>query len=266
MVHTHKQNILFDDYEVFKEKFVHKKTTDDCYTPDSVYECVKEWVFEKYPQIKDCSIVRPFYPNGNYKEYDYSDNCIVLDNPPFSILSQIIKWYCDKGIRFFLFAPSLTVAQQGALDVCFICANARIVYENGALVNTSFVTNIETENKILLVPDLNKRIQDVQKYKAKKKKKNVTYPKNVINIAILGKLINAGIELHIKARECAFVDMVNGYKVFGGGFILNDEAAERVQKCMQEYKQKTKEDTAFEITLSPKEEYIINKLNEIKNE
>lgn len=31
----------FDDYEGFVNKFKPKKTTDDCYTPDWVYEFVK---------------------------------------------------------------------------------------------------------------------------------------------------------------------------------------------------------------------------------
>ena len=30
-------------YEEFVEKFKPKKTTDDCYTPPTIYEIVKQW-------------------------------------------------------------------------------------------------------------------------------------------------------------------------------------------------------------------------------
>lgn len=87
-------------YEDFVEKFKPKKTTDDCYTPPLVYETVKEWACEKYGISPD-KIVRPFYPGGDYEHADYPDGCVVLDNPPFSILSKICEFYLDRNIPFF---------------------------------------------------------------------------------------------------------------------------------------------------------------------
>lgn len=69
----------------------HKLTTDDCYTPHDVYDVVLDWVIDKYNLQDDTKIVRPFYPGGNYKEFDYPTNCVVIDNPPFSILASIRK-------------------------------------------------------------------------------------------------------------------------------------------------------------------------------
>ena len=37
-----------EDYQAFLEKFEAKKTTDDCYTPDNIYDAVRDWVAEKY--------------------------------------------------------------------------------------------------------------------------------------------------------------------------------------------------------------------------
>lgn len=37
-------NSLFNDYEGFVDKFKVKKTTDDCYTPDDVYDKALEFV------------------------------------------------------------------------------------------------------------------------------------------------------------------------------------------------------------------------------
>ena len=34
-------------YEEFVDKFKPKKTTDDCYTPDAIYEVVKDWAIKE---------------------------------------------------------------------------------------------------------------------------------------------------------------------------------------------------------------------------
>lgn len=36
------------EYKAFVDKFKPKLTTDDCYTPENVYEAVKGWVFRHY--------------------------------------------------------------------------------------------------------------------------------------------------------------------------------------------------------------------------
>ena len=56
----------FEDYEAFVEKFKPKKTTDDCYTPDNVYDAVAGWVENEYGLSRD-SFVRPFYPGGDFE-------------------------------------------------------------------------------------------------------------------------------------------------------------------------------------------------------
>ena len=43
MASTSRQKHLFEDYDGFVEKFKPKKTTDDCYTPPDVYDCVSDW-------------------------------------------------------------------------------------------------------------------------------------------------------------------------------------------------------------------------------
>ena len=98
---------IFNDYEGFVEKFKPKKTTDDCYTPTEVYGAVLDWAARRYGFDPAC-VVRPFYPGGDYEAFDYPEGCVVLDNPPFSILAKIQRFYLERGIRFFLFAPSLT--------------------------------------------------------------------------------------------------------------------------------------------------------------
>ena len=101
---------VFEDYDAFVAKFNADapKTTDDCFTPQPVYEAILEWLKERVGLEGRC-IVRPFYPGGDYENYEYPENCVVVDNPPFSILAKIIRFYVNTGIDYFLFAPALTL-------------------------------------------------------------------------------------------------------------------------------------------------------------
>ena len=101
-----------EDYESFVEKFKPKKTTDDCYTPENVYEAVAGWVSEEYGVRRE-DMVRPFWPGGDYEALDYPRGCCVVDNPPFSILARIKRYYKAKDIPFFLFAPTMTLIGDG---------------------------------------------------------------------------------------------------------------------------------------------------------
>lgn len=92
----------------FLEKFKPKLTTDDCYTPENIYACVRDWAVDRYG-LAGAEVVRPFFPGGDYEHYDYPEGCVVIDNPPFSILSNICRFYDKRGIRYFLFAPALTL-------------------------------------------------------------------------------------------------------------------------------------------------------------
>lgn len=77
--------------------------------PPAVYEAIKDWACREYGIDPD-KVVRPFYPGGDYERFDYSDGKVVVDNPPFSILSKICKFYRDNHVPFFLFAPDLANA------------------------------------------------------------------------------------------------------------------------------------------------------------
>lgn len=67
-----KKEEKLNDYDGFVEKFKPKKTTDDV------------------------PIVRPFYPGGDYENYDYPEGCVVVDNPPFSIFAKSQSSPCSS--------------------------------------------------------------------------------------------------------------------------------------------------------------------------
>jgi hypothetical protein len=68
---------VFEDYDAFVAKFDKNapKTTDDCYTPQPVYEAVVNWVKERVDLEGRC-ILRPFYPGGDYEREEYPENCV----------------------------------------------------------------------------------------------------------------------------------------------------------------------------------------------
>lgn len=92
----------FEDYEGFVEKFKPKKTTDDCYTPPEVYECVKEWVNDNICPLEGLTIRRPFKPGGDYQAEaeEYCENDIVLDNPPFQYSQRFWTSTLRGGLGF----------------------------------------------------------------------------------------------------------------------------------------------------------------------
>ena len=132
-------------YEEFVEKFQPKKTTDDCMTPPAVYDIIADWVAARYG-VERFDMCRPFWPGSDFNLFDYSHR-VVVDNPPFSILGKILKYYNDNGIKYFLFAPMLTCFNH--LDKCdAVLIKPAITYENGAQVRTAFLTNLPTDFKV----------------------------------------------------------------------------------------------------------------------
>lgn len=221
-----------DDYGGFVEKFKPKKTTDDCYTPPEVYEAVKDWACREYGIDPD-KVVRPFYPGGDYEHFDYSGGAVVVDNPPFSILSKICTFYRGHGISFFLFAPNLTIFSSAMRSGAhMLVTDCSVEYANGANVNTSFVTSFGTD-LIRTAPDLTKLVNDAVEQVGRKQKKHLpkyVYPPELLTVTRLNKLSNAGVDFRVKSSDVAFVrrlDSQAGMKkaIFGGGWLMSGTKA-----------------------------------------
>ena len=224
-------------FEDFCEKFKPKKTTDDCYTPPTIYEVIKNWACKEYGIDPD-KIVRPFYPGGDYENFDYAPDAVVLDNPPFSILAQICEFYLERGISFFLFAPSLTCLSQRrvAMRMNHIICDCQIVYENGAVVPTSFVTSyggdVVAQSQPELTQLVNAESARLRHEKARELPK-YEYPWNVLTAAMLQKYSKYGIDYRIDRMDCEQIAKLDaqrpaGKTIFGGGLLLSDKkAAER---------------------------------------
>ena len=225
-------------YQDFVEKFDGPKTTDDCYTPPEIYEAVAAWVEKTYGYRRgDFEYVRPFRPGGDYQAETYNARDVVVDNPPFSILSKICAWYTERRILFFLFAPTLTILNtlknpKLKEEVCVILCGAPIVYENGAEVNTSFITNLDREYNLRIEPDIFQKIDEISetlRRAAHKELPKYNYPDYVLT----GKeyrLAKYGQRLLIPKGECVAVRGLDAQKeygknIFGCGLLLSERAA-----------------------------------------
>lgn len=203
------RNIKSKTYEEFVEKFKPKKTTDDCYTPSEIYEVIKEWVCKRY-NIDPGNVIRPFWPGGDYEKDEYPPGCVVVDNPPFSILKNICEFYLERGIPFFLFAPSLTaLSGKTTWDrMNHIICDCTIVYENGATVKTSFITSFEPETVAETSPELTKLVNDtVEKLKQEKTRKlsKYDYPDHIVTAAMMQKMARYGVHFRVRREECQLV-------------------------------------------------------------
>lgn len=217
-----------ETYDEFVNKFKPKLTTDDCYTPPKIYSVVLEWV-KKYYGVNE-RIIRPFNPNDDYKKYDYS-NAVVVDNPPFSILAEIIDYYLDNNIKFFLFAPGLTCFGYLAKNrkVCILPIGVTITYENGARVNTGFITNLEN-NAININAELYKLIKNCEEDKSQRK---LNHSYDYICIGNCNKLAKRGVDFKIKSFK-EFVRKRDDYKIFSGGVLLHEYDREKFKNILDD--------------------------------
>ena len=152
----------------------------------------------------------------NFETHDYPEGCIVLDNPPFSIMHRIVRFYTSRGVRFFLFANSLTLFQQIALCNCVV-AGADVTFANGAKINVSFLTSLG-DNRIEVAGDLHDAIKAVDRSRPKKVQTGYEFPPNATTGARLSMISHAGLSMSIReALPLAYLEP--DCHIFGGGGI-----------------------------------------------
>ena len=249
-----------EEYQEFLEKFKLKKTTDDCYTPDLVYDAVADWVATNYGVKRD-AFVRPFYPNGDYKKEKYPSGCVVVDNPPFSILSEILKYYKEHGVLFFLFAPHLTLFSSSSSSTALVTGVA-ITYENGANVNTSFLTNLEPTNvRARSCPSLYSEVKAANDANLKQMRRELpkySYDLHIVTSASISSYSRLGIDFVMPVEETEAISQLDAQKpsgkaIYGKGYIISERLfAER---------EKAEREKAERWELSEREKEIVKKLS-----
>lgn len=248
-----------EEYQAFLAKFQDAKTTDDCYTPPNIYEAVVSFVVKTYG-VKEKDFVRPFYPNGDYQNENYPHDCVVVDNPPFSILAEIISFFEKNKIKYFLFAPTLTLFSSSSSTALPIAASVR--YENGANVNTSFLTNLEPRNiRARSCPELYALMKKANEDNLRKQQKELPryeYDKHVVTSTMVAQFSRYGIDFVVPRDESERIGGLDSQKkfgkgIFGSGFLISDRVKAEREKAEREKAERWE--------LSEKELAIVARLN-----
>lgn len=248
-----------EEYQAFLAKFQDAKTTDDCYTPPNIYEAVVSFVVKTYG-VKEKDFVRPFYPNGDYQNENYPHDCVVVDNPPFSILAEIISFFEKNKIKYFLFAPTLTLFSSSSSTALSIAASVR--YENGANVNTSFLTNLEPRNiRARSCPELYALMKKANEDNLRKQQKELPryeYDKHVVTSTMVAQFSRYGIDFVVPRDESERIGGLDSQKkfgkgIFGSGFLISDRVKAEREKAEREKAERWE--------LSEKELAIVARLN-----
>ena len=259
--------IIFHDYESFVAKFAENpKTTDDTFTPRDVYEAVLQYVGEVY-DLSDKVILRPFYPGGDYRNAEYPENGVVIDNPPFSIFSEIVKFYTVRQIPFFLFGQGKTI--MCCVKYCTaVVVSDLLTYENGARIYTNFASNLFGDTIIMTAPRLNDLIFSCPSQNNKANLTSYNYPSELLSFSQMQTICRGGVEFAVSRNDCMIVKNLDLHpkSLFGEHLLLSSYKA----KEKEESKTKAQEmariraeraGQSIDVGLSDRERKIIEKLD-----
>lgn len=254
--------IVFRDYDSFVAKFSEGniKTTDDTYTPRDVYECVVEYV----STITDMSgkvILRPFYPDGDYINAEYPEDGIVIDNPPFSMFTKIVRFFTAQDIPFFLFRPGMTIA-----SCCKYCTaviiGEQITFENGAQIRCNFASNLYGDTMITTAPLLDDLLAHCPSQKPKNPLPSFEYPTELLSVSDMQTIARNGEVFSVSRSEAVIIKDLDLHPkrggLFGEHFLLSEAKANEKQRAKELVRKKTKR--GIPISLSERERRMIDKL------
>ena len=254
--------IVFHDYESYVAKFQNKeKTTDDTYTPADVYEAVLAYVRSIYP-MEGKEILRPFYPGGDYEHAEYPEDGVVIDNPPFSMFTNICKFYSERGIPFFLFGPGLTIFS--CLKYCSVVVVAsEIEFSNGAKVRCNFATNLLGDVLVTSSPSLSKGIAACPSQSQKARLPKYQYPKEVLSVSDFQTMAKGDEAFSIRRSEAKIIRNIDLHpkksNLFGDHLLVSKAAAVKAA-AVKAAAVKAAAVKAVPIELSERERRIVDEL------
>lgn len=154
-----------------------------------------------------------------------------------------------------------------ATKLCHIVVGRKITYANGVVINTGFVTNLEQDTALRTAPKLYERLRSAELAGERKVAPLYEYPKNVLTAAMMDCWSRRGIHFRVKRGECTELHTLDaqkaeGKKLFGGGYLLSDEAAAR-KVAAQAENEARKERNVWH--LSEREKELVRELNGKEN-
>ena len=209
--------IVFHDYESYIAKFQEKeKTTDDTYTPPDVFDAVVAYVRSIYP-MDGKEILRPFYPGGDYRRAVYPDDGVVIDNPPFSLFTDICKFYSSAHIPFFVFGPGLTIFS--VLRYCSaVIISPQITFENKAKVKCNFATNLIGDKLVTTAVSLGRAIEACKSQGEKVNLPKYRYPDEVLSVSKFQTIARGDEDFYVLRRDAEIISNLDCHPKASGLF------------------------------------------------
>ena len=164
---------------------------------------------------------------------------------------------------FFLFCPHLT-AFGSDLDCTHIICSANITYDNGAIVNTAFISNLFGDLKIIGDPDLGKKLNEVNN-KNKANLPKYKYPDNIITVSKISYCVEKGVSIKIEKNQLKHCRGLESQKIqnktiFGAGFLASDKVAAELKAAELKAAELNVKKEVIEWKLSEREKAIIKSL------
>jgi hypothetical protein len=137
--------------------------------------------------------------------------------------------------------------------------NSAITYENGAIIPTGFLTNLEADVAAMTAPELTKALKEAQA-DDKATLPKYEYPPEVLTFTDMVSIVDGDIDFSIPRNEIHFVRALDAQKaqdktIYGGGALLSKRMAKAKKQAIE---QATKEKIRW--FLSEKEQGIIDQL------
>lgn len=251
-----------ETYEEFISKFREEnkpRTTDDVMTPWPVYCAVRDYVIKKFRIPEDWEILRPFYPGGNFEAVDYSGGKkVVIDNPPFSKLSKILRFYEEREIPFFLFSDGKTVfCRLHSNPNHSVIFGAKILYRQRVDVFSAFEINLLKPYTVCADSTLFEAVKAACPPRAKGARKFYQWPRNVIIFSTLNRIAEHGKYFLIPPDEKEFVYSVGGCTTVGHLLLVSDAIADQIEAIAPPIIRPD----AVKVELDPKSAAIVARLN-----
>ena len=146
----------------------------------------------------------------------------MIDNPPFSLFAKIVDFYVANDIKFFIFCPALaawhTIARRPG--VTLVNTFVDVKYANGAIVRTSFATNLSPEYALYSAPELHRTLLRLKERQTVKIIERPDYTLGVKELQYLAKV------QHALSREQMSVKVSKAIRdaAFGGVALLSEQA------------------------------------------
>lgn len=153
----------------------------------TIRNCVKNHVLSTYSStLSGYTAIEPFYNGVDYTAIDYT-NKVVVDEPPFSQLMDILNYYRTNGVYFFLYIPALCdITELTRHRRTLIDTSVTLIKQNDVTTFTSFITNLEPSNvKLKTYPIFRENLINANAYERALRQQKITLLRNELSNLML---------------------------------------------------------------------------------